>query len=132
MNRRLLAMALVLALVSHGSASIVSVAQDASLRIVVIEGEDAVNIVDKKTAVKPVVEVRDRNDLPVAGVSVRFAIDGQGAVFNNGLRQLIVTTNNLGRATVSQLSPLGRGALRCRYKCRRPTRVRRPRRRFTR
>jgi hypothetical protein len=47
-------------------------AQDDVLKIVVIEGEGGVNIIDKKTAVRPVVEVRDRNDLPVAGVAVRF------------------------------------------------------------
>ena len=32
----------------------------AALRIVVVDGEDAVNIVQQKTAVAPVVEVRER------------------------------------------------------------------------
>src|SRR5690349_11490647 len=45
----------------------------AGLRIVIVEGEDAVNIVQQKTAVAPVVEVRDRNDQPVAGAVVNFA-----------------------------------------------------------
>ena len=40
-------------------------AQTGALRIVVLEGEDAVNIIRQKTAVRPVVEVRDSNDLPV-------------------------------------------------------------------
>ena len=35
------------------------------LKIVVLAGEDAVNVIQKKTAVAPVVEVRDRNDLGV-------------------------------------------------------------------
>src|SRR5438105_3259905 len=56
--------------------------QTPALRIVVVEGEDAVNIVQQKTAVAPVVEVRDRNDQPVAGVLVRFAIQGGRASFN--------------------------------------------------
>src|SRR5687767_1594026 len=66
----------------------------ASLKIVVIEGEDAVNIIQQKTAVAPVVEVRDRNDLPIAGVPVTFTISGgQSAAFSGGLQQLTVTTN---------------------------------------
>ena len=43
----------------------VSVHTQGGLKIVVISGEDAVNIIQQKTAVAPVVEVRDRNDLPV-------------------------------------------------------------------
>jgi hypothetical protein len=35
-----------------------------SLRIVVIEGKDAVNVVQQKTAVRPLIEVRDRNLTP--------------------------------------------------------------------
>lgn len=49
-----------------------------SLKIVVISGEDAVNIIQQKTAVAPVIEVRDRNDLPVLGVSVTFSVSGPG------------------------------------------------------
>jgi hypothetical protein len=92
------------------SASVVS-AQEQTLKIIVLEGEDGVNIIDKKTAVKPIVEVKDKNDLPVAGVAVTFVIIGAGATFNNGLHQLTVTTDNLGRATVSQLTPIGKGAI---------------------
>jgi hypothetical protein len=33
-----------------------------ALRLVVVEGEDAVNIIQQRTAVAPVAEVRDRND----------------------------------------------------------------------
>jgi len=87
-------------------------AQSPSLKIVVLEGEDAVNIIDKKTAVKPTVEVRDQNDLPVSGASVVFLIQGgrNSATFAEGLRQVTLTTNSLGRATVSELTPLGKGA----------------------
>src|ERR1700685_1731831 len=60
------------------------------LRIVVLEGEDGVNIIKKKTAVKPVVEVRNRNNLPVGGAVVTFATPthGAGALFLNGSRSI--------------------------------------------
>src|SRR5436309_12845066 len=83
----------------------------AALKIVVIEGEDSVNLIDKKTAVKPTVEVRDKNDLPVAGASVRFAINGRGAAFQGGSRSVTVTTDSLGRATVNGITPTSKGAV---------------------
>jgi hypothetical protein len=67
------------------------------LYIVVIDGEDAVNIVQQKTAVAPLVEIRDRNDQPVAGAVVRFAIRNGRATFG-GTRNLTVVTNAAGRA----------------------------------
>ena len=81
------------------------------LRIVVVEGEDGVNIIEKKTAVAPIVEVRDRNNLPVAQVAVTFLIGGKGAAFSNGARTLTLTTDSAGRAVVTQLNPLSKGAL---------------------
>jgi hypothetical protein len=81
-----------------------------ALRIVVVEGEDAVNIVQQKTAVAPVVEVRDRNNQPVAGAIVRFAIQ-QGRGTFAGARTLSVTTNAAGRAVAAGLTPTGSGAL---------------------
>jgi len=70
------------------------------LKIVVIDGEDGVNIVRKGTAVAPVVEVRDRNNLPVAGALVTFLIPGgsKAATFANNARQIAVTTDSAGRA----------------------------------
>jgi hypothetical protein len=86
--------------------------QTDGLKIVVIEGEDSVNIIDQKTAVPSIVEVRDRNDLPVAGAAVTFLIQGGGktAVLNNGLSTVTLTTNAAGRATVA-INPLARGAV---------------------
>ncbi len=60
------------------SAQIPQAASAVGLRIVVISGEDAVNIIQQKTAVNPIVEVRDRNDLPVSGVAVTFNVGGGG------------------------------------------------------
>jgi hypothetical protein len=85
-------------------------AQAAALKIVVVEGEGAVNIIQQKTAVAPVIEVRDRNDQPVAGAVVRFAIQKGRASFN-GVRTLTATTDALGRATATGLTPTGSGAL---------------------
>ncbi|MFN7917076.1 MAG: hypothetical protein U0Q55_17155 [Vicinamibacterales bacterium] len=89
-----------------------AVAQPArpSLRIVVIEGEDAVNIIQQRTAVAPVVEVRDRNDQPVAGAIVRFAIrTGRGSF--GGARTLAVSTNAAGRATALGFVPESAGPM---------------------
>jgi hypothetical protein len=82
------------------------------LRIVVLAGEDAVNIVQQKTAVRPLVEVRDRNNLPVAGATVTFTIGGgQPAAFAGGVQTLTVTTNAAGQAAASGLNALSSGAI---------------------
>ena len=82
-----------------------------ALRIVVISGEDAINIIQQKTAVNPIVEVRDRNNLPVSGVAVTFSIGGQGASFAGGASTLTVATNAAGQAVVTGLTPTATGAL---------------------
>ena len=85
---------------------------NSSLKIVVIEGEAAVNIIQQKTAVAPLVEVRDRNDQPVAGALVTFAIQGgRSAAFTGGASTLSVTTNAVGQALASGFSPLINGAV---------------------
>jgi hypothetical protein len=81
-----------------------------ALRIVVVQGEDAVNIIQQKTAVAPIVEIRDRNNLPVAGATVTFTIGGQGASFG-GLSTLTVTTNAAGQAAAVGFTPTAAGAI---------------------
>jgi hypothetical protein len=83
-----------------------------SLKIVVLEGEGAVNIIQQKTAVRPLIEVRDRNNVPVAGASVTFTIGGggQGAAFAGGAQTLTVTTNAAGQAAASGLNAISSGA----------------------
>lgn len=82
-----------------------------SLRIIVIEGEGAVNIIQQKTAVAPVVEVRDQNNVPVAGAVVRFTIaGGKQATFAGGTQTITVTTNAAGRAAAA-INPLSNGAV---------------------
>lgn len=95
-----------LALVLAGS---VQAAQPA-LRVVVIEGEDAVNIIQQKTAVRPLIEVRDRNNLPVSGALVTFTIEGGKAATFGGASTLTVATNAAGQAAVSGLTPSAAGA----------------------
>ncbi|HWI19558.1 MAG TPA: hypothetical protein VNT81_17510 [Vicinamibacterales bacterium] len=81
-----------------------------AFRIVVVEGEDAVNIIQQKSAVAPIVEIRDRNNLPVAGATVTFSVAGQGASFG-GLSTLTVTTNAAGRAAAAGFTPTAAGAI---------------------
>ena len=85
-------------------------AQDDGLRIVVLEGEDSVNIIAQGTAVSTLVEVRDRNDLPVAGASVLFLLQNTNATLNAGLSQVALTTNALGQAAVA-VNPIAAGAV---------------------
>jgi len=84
------------------------------LKIVVLEGEDGVNIIKKKTAVKSVVEVRDKNDLPVAGALVVFLLPrgGPSAAFANGKKELSLTTGLDGRVQAATLKPSVKGSFR--------------------
>ncbi len=81
------------------------------LHIEILSGDRGINIIKKKTAVKPVVEVRDRNNLPVAGALVTFSSPGDGpsVVFANGSRSITVTTDAAGRATTLGMKPVEPG-----------------------
>ena len=95
-----------------GSVLALEAQQASSLKILVLAGEGAVNIIQQKTAVRPLVEVRDRNNLPVAGATVTFTIGGggSGAAFAGGVQTLTVTTNAAGQAAASSLNALSSGA----------------------
>ena len=108
-TRRRICIVISVALAALASADQRMSAQGA-LKIVVIQGEGAVNIIQQKTAVAPVIEVRDRNDQPVSGAIVKFAIQKGKASFD-GARTLTVTTNPAGRATATGFTPIGSGAL---------------------
>src|SRR5207237_1415690 len=71
------------------------------LKIVVIEGEGAVNNILFGSAREPIVQVRDENDKPVNGAKVTFTLPdrGPGGTFYGTGRNLSVTTNDQGRAT---------------------------------
>jgi len=97
-------------LLAAAGAGTVAAQQNAGLRIAVISGEDAVNIIQQKTAVAPLVEVRDRNNQPVAGALVTFSIEGGKAATFGGASTLTVATNAAGQAAVTGLTPSAAGA----------------------
>lgn len=86
--------------------------QAAPLRIVVLSGEDSVNVIQQKTAVAPLVEVRDRNNNPVPGAMVTFAVNGgRTAAFQGGASTISIATNAAGQAVATGFTPLSAGAV---------------------
>jgi hypothetical protein len=85
---------------------------ETGLHIRILAGDRGVNIIKRKTAVAPVVEVRDRNNLPVAGAVVTFTApnDGPSVVFLNGSRSISVVAEADGRATTVGLKPVNEGS----------------------
>jgi hypothetical protein len=83
-----------------------------ALHIEILSGDRGINVIKKKTAVRPVVEVRDRNNLPVAGAAVIFTSPsgGPSVVFVNGARSITVMTDSAGRATAVGLKPVNPGS----------------------
>src|SRR4051794_26271116 len=77
------------------------------LKVVVLDGENAVNIVRDQTAVQPVIQVRDRNDVPVAGATVVFRIRGKSATFSNKIKLLTMPSDSEGRAAMIGLRARG-------------------------
>ncbi|MCY4030204.1 MAG: fibronectin type III domain-containing protein [Acidobacteria bacterium] len=99
-----------LAASAHGGSRPEAV-QEPGLRIVVIEGEDSVNVIGQGTAEPTVVEVRDRSGFSVAGASVLFLLrEGGTATLDAGLLQVTVTTNALGQAEVT-VNPVASGTV---------------------
>lgn len=81
-------------------------------KIVVLAGEDSVNVIQQKTAVAPLVEVRDRNNNPVSGAVVTFAVQGgKAAAFQGGATTITVATNAAGQAAAAGFTPLTAGAV---------------------
>jgi len=70
------------------------------LKIVILEGEGAINNIRQRTAREPIVQVVDENNRPVAGATVMFLLpeSGPGGTFPNGARSLVVTTDSQGKA----------------------------------
>lgn len=77
------------------------------LQILVIGGEGSINNVKQRTAREPIVEVRDRNNRPVAGAVVLFEAPRSGASgsFTGGSSSLRVTTDAQGRAVGQGFRP---------------------------
>lgn len=81
-------------------------AQD-QLRIVIVEGDGAINNIKQRVNREPIVQVEDENHKPIAGAAVTFFLPNEGAsgVFANGGRTLTVTTNAQGRAVAAGIRP---------------------------
>lgn len=71
-----------------------------TLKIFVLQGQEALNSIQNRLATTPVVEVRDENDQPIEGAEVTFRLPavGPGGFFPD--QQLVkkVTTNAQGQA----------------------------------
>jgi len=78
-------------------------------RIEILEGDDGVNIISKKTAVRTLVRVVDKNNLPVAAVPVVLAIvftRGAGeSKFPDGNTSITVLTDAQGKAEAPPIRP---------------------------
>jgi len=77
----------------------------AQLRIVIVEGQGAINNIKDRVTREPVVQVVDENQRPVAGAAVSFFLpnQGPGGTFPDGTRTLTVTTDAQGRAVAAHI-----------------------------
>jgi hypothetical protein len=77
------------------------------LRIMVVEGDGAINDIERGSSRDPVVEVRDEDDKPVAGARLTFSLPerGPGGSFFGAGNNLNVTTDAQGRATGAGFRP---------------------------
>jgi PKD domain len=84
-----------------------------SLKVIVVDGDEAANIVAERLAAEPVIEVRDKDDRKVPGAVVRFVIrktrDKLLASFGNGQAEVRTLTDYSGRASVNAVSPMEPG-----------------------
>lgn len=78
-----------------------------TLKVNVLEGEGARNSIRNRSAVAPIIEVRDAADKPVVGAEVVFQLPlaGPGGMFNGWLRSQTVRTDEAGKATVTGYTP---------------------------
>lgn len=72
----------------------------ASIAIVVVAGEGAINNVNERVTRDVIVLVEDQSHKPVTGAAVSFFLpnEGPGGTFPNGTNSLTTTTNEQGRA----------------------------------
>jgi hypothetical protein len=92
-SARCVSVALTCLLLLHGVASALQ-AQAVSapaLKILILDGEGAINSIKLGTAREPIIQVQDENDRPVAGAMVVFTLPDRGAsgVFADGTKSLI-------------------------------------------
>jgi hypothetical protein len=107
---RCVSLTLICLLLLHGRPSALQaqvVPPPPRLKILILDGEGAINSIKLGTAREPIVQVQDENDRPVAGAMVVFTLPDHGAsgVFSDGTRSLIVHTDTRGQAVARGLKP---------------------------
>lgn len=77
------------------------------LKIIILEGEGAINNIHQRTAREPIIQVQDENNRPVAGALVLFTLPENGAsgTFANGSKTYMTTTDTQGKAVAHGLKP---------------------------
>ena len=85
-----------------------------TLKVIIVDGDEAANVVAERLAAEPVIEVRDKDDRRVPGAVVRFVIrktrDRLIASFGNGQAEVRTLTDYAGRASVNAVSPVEAGS----------------------
>jgi hypothetical protein len=82
-------------------------AQTAAIKIVIQEGQGAINNIHEHRAKEPVVQVLHEDGEPIAGASVIFQLpdDGPGGAFADNAKMLSVQTDDKGQAIAHGLRP---------------------------
>ena len=82
-------------------------AQTTGLKIVVLEGQGAINNVRERRAKEPVVQVEDDGNVPVPEATVTFQLpdNGPSGIFGTGERMLTIVTDAKGQAVGRGLKP---------------------------
>jgi hypothetical protein len=90
-----------------GPKSELAQASGGEIKLVVVQGEGALNNIRTRNAAPLIVEVRDASDKPIAGAEVIFQLPpaGPGGVFNGWMRNQTARTNAEGRAETNGFTP---------------------------
>jgi len=82
-------------------------AQTNAIKIVVQEGQGAINNIQQHRAKEPVVQVQHEDNEPAVGASVSFQLpdSGPGGSFNDNAKILTVQTDDKGQAVAHGLKP---------------------------
>ena len=78
------------------------------LRIVILDGDNALNNIRQRTAREPVIQIEDENHKPVAGAAIVFLVRGGSTGANGsfaGSQTFTTTTDALGHATGLGFTP---------------------------
>ena len=82
-------------------------AQEAGIKIIVQEGQGAINNIPQRRAKEPVIQVQHEDGEPVVGATVTFLLpdSGPGGTFADGARMLNIQTDAKGQAVGRGLKP---------------------------